>query len=260
MNKKIYVILYLSLILFFFCKLSIAGNLDTTLKVNLFESQKNSVKISFLFDESNTYLNGVFTISIDGFNYTDSTQNALDYYELKIVDLDKDDDYKEIALVTYMNDFSEYLLYRFTGKKIISLGWVTSMNEPIFTGEGTVKAKGWMGFWSYDYSFVYDKTKKKYVPVYKDEYPVVFYEGFEGEIIVKENFSTYKEKDIKSDVISKFKPGDKIKLLKAYINVKCNNDFGESCYWYLIQDKNGKKGWLQLKDFMDKVDGLPWAG
>jgi hypothetical protein len=255
--------LFLGLVLFLFLiqKLSFADSYDTTFKANLFESKKNTVKISILYDDDGKYYNGKYTITIDGFSITDSTQSALDYFETKVIDLDKDDDFKEIAICTYFNDNSEYLLYRFTGKRIISLGWITSMGEPIFKGDGTVKASGWMGFWSYDYEFVLNKSKMKYEPVYKDEYPVKFYEGYDGEIIVTEAFSTFKEKDKKSEVVTKFKVGDKIKILKAYTNVKSSEeDNREYYFWYLIKDKNGNKGWLQLKDFGDKVEGLPWAG
>jgi hypothetical protein len=247
------------LVLFLLRNFSFASSYDTTFKANLFESKKNSVKVSFMYDEGK-YMNGVFIISVDGINLMDSTQSALDYFEIKVVDLDKDDDFKEIAICTFFNDNSEYLLYRFTGKKIISLGWITSMGEPIFTGDGTVKASGWMGFWSYEYEFILNKSKMKYEPVYKDEYPVKFYEGYDGEIVVKESFNTYKERDKKSEIVTKFKPGDKIKILKAYTKVKCEDEYNEHCFWYLIKDKNGNKGWLQLKDFQEKVDGIPWAG
>lgn len=243
-----------------FQNISFASSSDTTFKANLYESQKNSVKVSMHYDGTGQYLDGLYTITVDGYKITDSTQNALDYYELKVVDLDKDDDYREIAICSYFNDNSEYQLYRFTGKKVISLGWVSSMDTPVFPGDGTVKSKGWMGFWSFDYKFVYNTSTKKYEPVYEEEYPVKFYEGYDQDIVVKESFNTYKEKDTKSEVVSKFKQGDVIKLIKAYTKEKCDIDYGELCYWYLIQDKNGKKGWLQLKDFMDKVEGLPWAG
>jgi hypothetical protein len=233
---------------------------DTTFKANLYESQKNSVKVSFHYDESGKYLDGVFTVYIDGFKYTDSTQNPLDFFEVKVVDVDKDDDYKEIAIGTFFNESTEYLIYRFNGKKIISLGWVTSMDEPVFPGNGIVKAKGWMGFWSYDYEFIINKSKNKFEAVYKDEYSVKFYEGFDQDIVVTQSFNTYKERDKKSDIVTKFAVGDKIKLIKAYTKVTCEDEYREFCFWYLIQDKNGKKGWIQLKDFNDKVSGLPWAG
>lgn len=259
MKKSITSIINMIIFMFLFQSLSYADSHDTTFKANLFETQKSSVKISFHIDE-NKFPDGTFIITIDGKSIQDSTQSPLDYYEIKVVDLDKDDDYKEIAVCTFFNESSEYLLYRFTGKKIVSLGWISSMDEPIFVGDGTVKAKGWMGFWSYDFEFVLNKSNMKYEPVYKDEYPVKFYEGFEDDITVKESFNTYKQRDNKSEVVTKFKPGDKIKIIKAYTKVKCEEEYNDRCFWYLIKDKNGNKGWLQLKDFQDKVEGIPWAG
>jgi hypothetical protein len=255
--------IYSALVLFLLSvqNISFAKTYDTTYKANLYESKKSTVKISFYYDDEEKLFTGKFKITIDGISIEDSTGNIMDYFESKVVDLDKEDEYKEVSIMTYFNESTEYELFRFNGKKIINLGTVFSMDEPVFTGDGNVKTKGWMGFWSYDFEFVLNKDKMKYEPVYKDEYPVKFYEGYDGEIIVKENFNTYKERDLKSDVVTKFKVGDKIKILKAYTKVDCEKDKAKDfCFWYLIQDKNGKKGWLQLKDFMEKVTGIPWAG
>ncbi|MFA5404049.1 MAG: SH3 domain-containing protein [Ignavibacteria bacterium] len=252
--------LFAVLFTFLIRNLAFASSYDTTFKANLFESIKSNVKISLYYEDKYKNYSGKFTLTIDGICLTDSNESVMDYFETKVVDLDKDDDYKEIAITTYFNDNTEYNLYRFTGKKIISLGLISSMDEPVLVGDGTVKTKGWMGFWSYEYEFVLNKSKMKYEPVYKDEYPVNFYEGFEGDIVVKEIFNTYKEKDLKSEIVTKFKPGDKIKLIKAYTKVKCDDEYKDFCFWYLIEDKNGKIGWLQLKDFQDKVEGIPWAG
>ncbi len=247
-------------ILFFVNNLSYATSYDTTFRANLYESEKNTVKITIYYDEEGKYYNGKYKIAVDRVSIMDSTESVMDYFVVKVIDLDTDDDYKEIVICTYFNDNTDYILYRFTGKKIISLGLVSSMDEPIINGDGTVKAIGWMGFWSYDYEYVFNEKKMKYEPIFKDEYPVKFYEGFEQDIKVIESFNTYKERDKKSGIVTKFKPGDKIKLIKAYTKVKCDVDYTEMCFWYLIQDKNGKKGWLQLKDFSDKVEGIPWAG
>jgi hypothetical protein len=245
---------------FIFSSLS-AKSYDTTFTANLFESKKNIVKISFEYDEQGLYFNGKYIINIDGVMLKDSCEDSYDELEATVVNLDKNDDCKEIAIVSFFSINTTYQLYRFNGKKIMSLGQVYSNDKPELVGNGKVKAVGWMGFWSYDFEFVLNENKMKYEPVYKDEYPVRFYEGYEGEIIVTESFTTYKEKDKNSSAVTKFKKGDKIKILRAYTNVKCGEDENrESCFWYLIQDKEGKKGWLQLKDFQEKVEGLPWAG
>jgi|WetSurMetagenome_2_1015567.scaffolds.fasta_scaffold11781_5 hypothetical protein len=250
----------LVLFLFLFQNFCFAKPYDTTYKANLYESNKSTVKISFYYDEKEKLFTGKFNVAIDGISIEDSIIDVVDFFESKVVDLDKSDDYKEIAVMNYFNDNTEYKLYRFNGKKIFSLGSIYSMDVPIIKGDGKVKATGWMGFWSYDYEYVLNEDKMKFEPVYKDEYPVKFYDGYDGEIVVKETFSTYKDRDIKSDVVTKFKVGDKIKILKSYTKVKCEHENNDFCSWYLIEDKDGKKGWLQLKDFNDKVSGIPWAG
>ncbi|MBI5402447.1 MAG: hypothetical protein HY959_03530 [Ignavibacteriae bacterium] len=238
-----------------------AGSCDTAFTAGLFESVKSKVYIKYGCDE-NGYLNdGNFTLTIDGITIKDSCVDAYDGMESMVLDVDKNDKYKEIAVLYYFSINTSYQIYRFDGKKIISLGVVYSNEQPVLPGDGTVKATGWMGFWSYDFEFVLNKNKMKFEPVYKDEYPVKFYEGFDGEIIVKESFSTFKERDKNSAVVTKFKKGDKIQFIKAYVKVKCDDvDYNDPCFWYLIKDKDGKKGWLQLRDFQEKVDGIPWAG
>jgi len=253
--------IFLLFLFAFAYSLSIAGPCDTSFTAKLFETKKSSVKVSYGCDETGMYIDGKFILTIDGITIKDSCQDAYDGMETMVIDLDKKDDFKEIALLYYFSINTSYQIYRFDGKKIIPLGVVYSNEQPVLPGDGTVKAKGWMGFWSYDFEFVLNKNKMQYEPVYKDEYPVKFYEGFDGEIIVKESFSTYKERDKKSSVVTKFKPGDKIQFIKAYVNVKCDDvDYNDPCFWYLIKDKDGKKGWIQLRDFQEKVDGIPWAG
>lgn len=253
----------LSFLLFVFLaySASVEGKCDTAFTANLFESTKSSIKVKYGCDETGTYFDGKFTLTIDGISIKDSCEDAYDGMEAIVIDLDKKDDFREIALFYYFSINASYQIYRFDGKKIIPLGLVYSNDMPVLPGDGTVKATGWMGFWSYDFEFRLNKSKMKYEPVYKDEYPVKFYEGFDGEIVVKESFSTFKDRDKNSSVVTKFKKGDKIQFIKAYVKVKCDDiDYNDPCFWYLIKDKEGKKGWLQLKDFQEKVEGLPWAG
>lgn len=250
---------FIFLLSFFLNQISYSETYDTTFNANLFKSKKSIVKISFTEDVHGNKT-GVYDITIDGKKIKDSTNSFLNLFQLKIVDMDESDDYKELAIVAYYSEFSEYNLYRFDGKKITGLGTITSLDEPVFNGDGTAKSREWMGFWSCNYEYVLNEKKMKYEPVYEDEYPVKFYEGFSYDIIVKESFSTYEKRNKKSDVVTKFKPGDKIWILSAYIKVKCEGDNREACFWYLIKDKDGNEGWLQLKDFQNKVEGIPWAG
>lgn len=253
-----YFAFFLSLTFFLSAGSSFASNYDTTFKAKLFEDKSVTVKAIFEYVEEGKYFNGKFKLTVGGFSIIDSIESTPDFLELRVVDIYKNDDFKEVALFSYVMETQEMQIFRYTGTKLISLGTVYSMDEPVFKGDGTAKANGWMGFWKYDFEFVLNKDKMKFEPVFKDEYPVQFYEGYDGEIVVKESFNTFKERDTKAEVVTKFKPGDKIKILRAYTKVKCENN--EYCFWYLIEDKNGKKGWLQLKDFVEKVDGIPWAG
>jgi hypothetical protein len=252
--------LFIFLLLLVFYSLAFAKDYDTTFKANLIESKNNIVKISYQYDEKEEYFTGKFTVNIDGISILDSTESSGDVFETKIVDLDKNDEYKEIAITSYFNDISSYQLFHFTEKKIINLGTVYSMEQPLFTGKGNVKCKKWMGFWILDFEYVLNEDKMKLEEKYKDEYPIKFYEENKMDIIAKEDFNIYKERNKKSDIAVKLKEGEKIKVLKAYIKVTCEDEYKDWCFWYLLENKDKKKGWIQLKDFQDKVSGLPWAG
>jgi hypothetical protein len=257
---KNYFIFFPVIILLLCINTSFASNYDTTFKAKLFEDKIVTVKAAFGYDEEDKYSNGIFKLTVEGLSILDSTELPLDYFEVRVIDVDKKDDFREVAVYSNVMDNIEMQIYRYDGKKLFSLGRVYSMDEPVLKGDGKAKATGWMGFWKYDFEFVFNKNKLTFEPVYKDEYPVVFYEGYDGEIVVKESFKTYKERDIKSEVVTKFKEGDKIKILKAYTKVKCDEGYKDYCFWYLIEDKHGNKGWLQMKDFVEKVEGIPWAG
>ncbi len=258
--KNILVSIKLLVLFFIIQNYSFAQTYDTVFKANLFETQKNTVKASFQYDETGSSFNGKFKLTIDNISINDSCEYSYDYFEVKVVDIYKNDDYREIAILYYFGESPEYMIYRYTGKKIISLGMISSMDEPEFKGNGVVKASSWMGFWRLKYEYIFNDKKMKFDEKIKDEVDVVFYEGFENKFTVKEKFSIYKERDKNSEVVTTFRNGDVISILKAYIKVKCEDNYKDPCIWYLIKDSKGNKGWLQLKDFQEKVDGIPWAG
>lgn len=237
-----------------------AESKDTTFSANLYTSKKSNIKISFEYEPNRNFFDGKFNMIIDGINIYDSCYAAFDAFELKIVDVDKSDNYRELAIVTADASEFEYSIFRFSGNKIIKLGYIITTDEPIFNGDGRISGTEWMGFWMCDFEFVLNKNKKEFEPVFKDEYPMKYYENYKGEIKVNEDFETYEKRDKKSDVSVKFKAGDKLEILKAYIKTDCDEGYKVLCYWYLLKDKNGKTGWLQLIDFQEKVEGIPWAG
>ena len=58
------------------------------------------------------------------------------------------------------------------------------------------------------------------------------------------------------------KPNTRIYIVKADIRENCKGEdnWPESCNWYFIRTKDGTEGWIMLKEFQDKVEGIPWAG
>ena len=255
--KKIY-----CLFLFLFLStLSFAESRDTSFTANLIDGEKaNKIKISFNSVEREKAVMHIFTFTIDGIKYIDSTDGGIDEFTVLIMDIDKDDDYKEIVLQSFEEPEIYYNIFRYNSKKILNLGEARSMDELILKGDGILRATGWMGFWSYKYEYELN-NKNKFEAKYKDTYDIKFEEGVPTLITVEEGFNLYKDKDKKSDVVVKLKKGDKFEFVKAFINIKnCENELKDLCFWYLLKKKNGDKGWIQLKDFQNKVTGIPWAG
>ena len=260
MKKNYYFLLILLFAVFYFP--NIAKSYDTTFKATLIKSKISNVKLTGDYDNKKKYLTGKFILNVDGVSLSDSFDGPIEDIEIKIIDINISDSFKEILISSTVAVDWHSKIYRFTGDKLIDMGNLWSVNDLIINGDETISGDGWMGFWKCDIEFKLNKEKLKFEIVEKFDYDVIFYEGYDGEIIVNEGFNTYKEKDLNSPVITTFKKGDKLKILKAYTKIiPCNDEYGKDfCFWYLIEDKDGKKGWLQLKDFWQKVDGIPWAG
>jgi hypothetical protein len=260
--KKIYFLLFVIFLTSFFCNVfAQKKSFDSTFSDNLIGKKLSEIRIIFEYDEKEKFFNGNYTIDVDGMKQTDYIEDLSGYFEIKTIDVDKKDMYREIIIAATIEVEWTYKIFRYTGDKLLDLGELYSAGKIDITGDGKIKTDGWMGFWTYDNDYIFNKENNKFEIVGRFEYDVKFYEGFDGEITVKKKFKTYKERDIKSPVITNFKIGDKIKILKAYTKYEnCSEDYEDYCFWYLIEDKNGKRGWLQLKDFWQKVDGIPWAG
>lgn len=163
-----------------------------------------------------------------------------------IVDIDKNDKYREVAVHTPgPSDDDEYLIYWYNGTSIREVGRLSRW--PTFFGNGIVHVKNWMGFWSKTEKYVLQKHTRTLKRIPQEFY----YVGIEA--IVKESFPIYKTR----------KGVHRVAYLKAVSNILllvCDpSDEDFFSHWYLIKSSTGLIGWARLGSFSRKVEGLMWA-
>ena len=234
---------------------------DTSFTATMkFDGNKHKINVKFLENKKN-WDNSCFVIKVDNTEIVDSIVS--DYFEVRLVDLNKDDNFDEILLVKYIEEETDASIFRYDGTKITKLGDIYTMDEFGIAGDGKIKVRGWMGFWYYDFEFVYNESKNQFEPQYKDLYDIKTFvedEGDKYEVIAKESFKVLEDKSDDAKTKFEIKKGEQIKILQAYVKQDCNNEEVYLCHWYYIQNAKGEKGWIRLRNFVDKVDGIPWAG
>ncbi|MCU0373661.1 MAG: hypothetical protein MUE56_10540 [Ignavibacteria bacterium] len=148
--------------------------------------------------------------------------------------------------------------FRFFDNKLDSIGHVFSLEEINLGDNGKINAKHWMGFWSADVD--YEISGNRILKRHKKEYDIS--KNFtENEIRTTAIIHLHSNKHVNAKGLYEIKTGTRVYLLKADITKDCNDEnFIEGCHWYFIKAENGTSGWIMLKEFMDKVEGIPWAG
>ena len=169
-----------------------------------------------------------------------------------IVDIDKSDKYKEIAVHTPGDsDDDEFLLYAYDGKSLRKMGRLYQW--PTFYGNGIVLVDQHIDFWSIREKYILDnKTRTlKLVP------QKFYYVGIKGE--VTKSFPLYRTKKRKH-VVANLKPKSEILILLCEPSVakKSPNDVDIKDYSYLVKSSTGLVGWTTHNVFWENnVEGLP---
>jgi hypothetical protein len=189
---------------------------------------------------------GGFTLHIGSFTKKGKFSSEMELIDgFIIVDIDKSDKYKEVAVHTPgPSDDDEYLIFWYDGESIKEMGYLSRW--PIFYGNGIVTVDAWMGFWSMREKYVLDKKSRTLQPVPQEFY----YVGVETEVI--ETFPIYKTRSA-SHVVANLKPKSKCLILVCDPSPA---QYGDD--WYLIKSTTGLVGWTREKGMYDKVI-LPWA-
>jgi len=231
--------------------ISISGR-DTTISASL-ENNKGKETINATLNDSTQD----FTLKI-GSASTDGKFNDAFDIDLKVVDIDKDDNYKELVLIGQgPDDDNDCYFYEYANGSIIPCGHIENISSFKTDGNKQLQADSWMGFWTKteDYSF----DAKYLVKKPKETYSISEVNG-----TVKNKISLLKNRSDDSPSAGSLKPGTKFTITKGDISPKCSDNDGSDnsyqCYWYYIISNDGTEGWCRLKNFENNVEGLPWAG
>jgi hypothetical protein len=227
---------------------------DTTINADINPNRKME-KIEVNFTTDGTY---GYTLKVDNKEYKGELANG-EYAYAELIDINQNDGYTEIAIVDVgPSDGHDTYIFRFTGE-IIPMGRISGMSAPEPAGDGTSRAYWWMGFWGFNKHYKIDDATNTLVEVTQETYPVK-----DVEAVAVQSFELLAERNENSKVVATVNPGVNVKFIEADITPVCINSAGyedeDECDWFLVESSDGATGWVQLKNFRDKVEGLIWAG
>ncbi|MBT4503917.1 MAG: hypothetical protein HOC74_39655 [Gemmatimonadetes bacterium] len=152
---------------------------------------------------------------------------------LTVIDIDTADSLKEIAVFTNQpsND-DRYRLYSFQNGSLDDMGLLEGW--PRFTGDGTIIAKDWMGYWyRTDHYILTDDRRVRLVP---QEF---YYINISGVAI--RPVPLYAERRT-GEAVATVKPGERVTVvLSDHRSVTGGQD---SPNWYCIMTANGLLAWM----------------
>jgi hypothetical protein len=186
------------------------------------------------------------------FNYAYSS-------DLQIIDMYRNDNLKEVIVKGYGNsDETDMFFYQYIDGKIVEVGHLPSNFGVETDGNGTLTEHAWMGFWTIRIRYDFNTRKKTLTKIHEEFYDVNL------ECEVNNSFKLLRDRDDNSETAAMLKPKTKLTIVKADVSPVCKTPDGYDdsffCDWYFIKASDGSEGWVRLKDFYEKVDGLIWAG
>lgn len=162
----------------------------------------------------------------------------------------------EVLAATAMadGDFQTCFLYAYVDGRLKKLGAVHGQGDITFPGNGSLVARGWMGFWMKTEKYVFGKNLE--LSKVAQEFYSVDVEG-----TVLKSFPVYQTR--KGDaVLANTREGSKFKILlwdPASRKPDPENDNMDND-WYLIRTETGFTGWVRGASLQYEQAELPWAG
>ncbi|KAA0210568.1 hypothetical protein FBQ84_03955 [Ignavibacteria bacterium CHB1] len=236
---------------------------DTTISGKLHSDETDLITLTCNLElyDSVWYLQQNYVLKINNHEFLREVELYDEIPELYLVDLDVEDNFIEVAVRIPSFYFLYYDIYRFNGDEIKFLGEIPSIGDVTFWGNNDITAPQYMGFWELTGDF--QLTGDSISPVVKESYtPELFWDK---EILATEKITLHVEKNDDSQTTT-IEPGETIEIIKVDIREHCEEEIiqypftNSDCSWYYLKSSSGKTGWVRLKNFMDKVEGLSWAG
>jgi len=245
----------IKIILFLLFSLSLkADAADTTIVTDL-NYDRNNETVKFTSNDEE----GTFVLKINGKQIIGRFMEGFDA-RIEVIDMDRNDNLKEIVAKGFgSSDYLECFFYQFVDGDIVRCGYLPG-NFGIKTGGNKILEEHiWMGFYSLDFRYRFDTENKTLTYIHEYVYDI----DVPAKVI--KSFSVLKYRYDNSEVVKTLMPKTKITLIKVDLTPRCNEEisdyrFDDYCDWFLVKTDDGVQGWCRLKDFMDNVEGLIWAG
>lgn len=227
---------------------------DTTIVTDL-NYDRNDETVKFTSNDED----GAFVLKINDKQINGQFMEGFDA-RIEVIDMDRNDNLKEIVAEGFgSSDYLECFFYQFLDGNIVQCGYLPGNFGIETNGNNILKEHIWMGFYSLDFKYKFDTENKTLTYIHEYVYDI----NVPAE--VTKPFSVLKYRYDNSSVVKTLKPKTKIKLIKVDLTPQCNEEisdyrFDDYCDWFLVKTNDGVQGWCRLKDFMDNVEGLIWAG
>lgn len=208
------------------------------------DGKRDTVKLGIIDDQGDF---SRFILTINDIDIRGQHSYNVDKFE--IVDIDKRDSQKEVAVHTpNANGPDEYIIYKYDGSVIKQIGRTYSTTT--FNSDGTIEVESYMPFWDREDTYVYDNETDELVWQEKEYYNI------EVECKVLEKFTIFPKIGSRgtSGMLEK---GQKIRIIKAIVKDDCNKTGDYSwalCDEFFYVTDDGREGWATMADMMGKID------
>ena len=172
------------------------------------------------------------------------------HIEIAVRDLDAGDHQQELFLTTTgASDVVGHRVVRLgRGGPVVSNSLFGSLS---LAGGGVVQVQQWMGFWSIARNYRLDEESMNW-----QELPQELYQLNTAGTTTKP-VTLLSAHEPKAKPAAKLKPKTEVTIVGCIPTNPTGGTQGED--WYQIKTATGATGWLQLKDFRDKIT-IPWQG
>lgn len=170
-----------------------------------------------------------------------------------IIDLQKNDNIKEIVVREVEPSGYVYALYQYVNSKLIYLDNFICIQYPV-TGDGTFSTLGFEGFWLSDRVHQLDSVSHTITEIKAVAYNVNI------RATANKPFNLYANTQGEK-VANIIQAGESVYILSSdlVVSTSCNQKSVYPCVWYKVKDAKQNEGFVSLGQIAHDLDGLVWA-